>query len=264
MKIPRPRVQPAFTLVELLVVIAIIGILAALLLTAVSQAKGRALRIQCANNVHQLGEAMQLFITDYHVYPLSLNPGYWKGAYSEHFTSWDAALENQLSTHFPRKGWMEDPKSVRHCPAASQPSDWPSDMGYSDYGYNGYGLFSLKGTNVLGLGGHIYNHATGSFDPPVAESEIVSPSEMMAIGDGFVGNNGLIQDGRSGLWRADDDGDSESTKRSFARHQGKANVVFCDGHVESPTLQFLFTDTSDAALSRWNRDHQPHRERLAP
>jgi prepilin-type processing-associated H-X9-DG protein len=45
---------------------------------------------------------------------------------------------------------------------------------------------------------------------------------------------------------------------------GKANVVFCDGHVESPTLPFLFTDTSDAALSRWNRDHQPHRERLAP
>jgi prepilin-type processing-associated H-X9-DG protein len=44
---------------------------------------------------------------------------------------------------------------------------------------------------------------------------------------------------------------------------GKANVVFCDGHVESPTLAFLFTDTSDAALSRWNRDHQSHRELLA-
>jgi prepilin-type processing-associated H-X9-DG protein len=48
------------------------------------------------------------------------------------------------------------------------------------------------------------------------------------------------------------------------RHQGKANVVFCDGHVESPTLPFLFADTSDAALSRWNRDHQPHREKLSP
>jgi prepilin-type processing-associated H-X9-DG protein len=45
---------------------------------------------------------------------------------------------------------------------------------------------------------------------------------------------------------------------------GKANVVFCDGQVESPTLQFLFADTSDAALGRWNRDHLPHRERLAP
>jgi len=27
---------------------------------------------------------------------------------------------------------------------------------------------------------------------------------------------------------------------------------------------FLFADTSAAALNRWNRDHQPHRERLVP
>jgi prepilin-type processing-associated H-X9-DG protein len=53
---------------------------------------------------------------------------------------------------------------------------------------------------------------------------------------------------------------------TFLRHSvaDKVNVVFCDGHVESPPLPFLFTDTSAAALSRWNRDHQPHRERLSP
>jgi len=41
-------------------------------------------------------------------------------------------------------------------------------------------------------------------------------------------------------------------------------VVFCASPVESPTLAFLFAATSDAALSRWNRDHQPHREQLNP
>ena len=69
----------AFSLTELLVVIAIIGILAALLLTAISQAKGRTQQIQCANNVRQLGDAMLMFIADYHVYPLAVNPDYWKG-----------------------------------------------------------------------------------------------------------------------------------------------------------------------------------------
>jgi len=45
---------PAFTLIELLVTIAIIGILAALLLTAVSSVKLKAQRIHCLNNVKQL------------------------------------------------------------------------------------------------------------------------------------------------------------------------------------------------------------------
>ena len=31
--------------------------------------------------------------------------------------------------------------------------------------------------------------------PSLPESEIVHPSEMIAIGDGFVGNNGILQDG---------------------------------------------------------------------
>jgi hypothetical protein len=53
---------------------------------------------------------------------------------------------------------------------------------------------------------------------------------------------------------------------TFVRHSvaAKANVVFCNGHVESPTLPFLFADTSDDALSLWNRDHLPHREKLNP
>jgi hypothetical protein len=40
--------------------------------------------------------------------------------------------------------------------------------------------------------------------------------------------------------------------------------VFCDDHVENPRLQTLFGDDSDSDLSRWNRDHLPHRERLNP
>jgi prepilin-type processing-associated H-X9-DG protein/prepilin-type N-terminal cleavage/methylation domain-containing protein len=265
----------AFTLVELLVVIAVIAILAALLLTAVSQAKARALRIQCANNVRQLGIGLQTFMADNSVYPLRSNPGFFKGAYLEHNTMWMTALQfaefsfpgNTNRIRFSQ--WSGE--GVWKCPAANRPNGWPQDHGYESYGYNAFGLSANTDTNCLGLGGHRGWLDLNGTAPPVRESEVANPSEMIAIGDGFFGNEGLIGDGSWNLWRAkaamnylNNTQYVGSTKRSYARHQGKANVVFCDGHVESPTLPFLFEDTSDAALSRWNRDHQPHREKLSP
>jgi prepilin-type processing-associated H-X9-DG protein/prepilin-type N-terminal cleavage/methylation domain-containing protein len=239
----------AFTLVELLVVIAIIAILAALLLAAISQVKVRAQRIQCVGNLHQIGVGLQNFLENNRGYPVT-----YAGTNDEYPSldrSWIAQLErNGLGIARPETNYYQI--GVWLCPLAR----WTiHEDELAFYAYNAQGIlipvnFSI--TNVLGLQGH-FNPSSKTLSP-IAESEVIVPSDMMAIGDSFDGYIDLLRVHVNDL----------SNRNTLTRHQGKANVAFCDGHVESPTLRFLFEDTSDAALSRWNRDHLPHREKLSP
>jgi prepilin-type N-terminal cleavage/methylation domain-containing protein/prepilin-type processing-associated H-X9-DG protein len=115
MKTFRKNPAKAFTVVELLIVMAVVAILAAIVLPALARPRGCvAQRINCANNLKQVGLAFKLWDNDNGKYPMQMsvtNGGTMElvnnGAVFVHFL----AMSNELST----------PK-VLFCPEETDPS----------------------------------------------------------------------------------------------------------------------------------------------
>jgi prepilin-type N-terminal cleavage/methylation domain-containing protein len=108
----------AFTLVELLVVIAIIGILAALLLPALTRSKSAAQGVVCLNNLSQLTKAFYLYTADDHDYlPANEPTWYWVwvggtmalSTQSGEYWNWqDTTNYGLLDNSFKPGGYLED------------------------------------------------------------------------------------------------------------------------------------------------------------
>ena len=115
-----------FTLIELLVVIAIIAILAAMLLPALASAKARAQRMQCLNQMRQLGMGFTLFASDHGD---MMPPAGWADLGGQFQISWDDWINKYIGGNAPdadlsNYGLFDGPK-VLACPADRFPkANW--------------------------------------------------------------------------------------------------------------------------------------------
>jgi prepilin-type N-terminal cleavage/methylation domain-containing protein/prepilin-type processing-associated H-X9-DG protein len=155
----RSRQRPGFTLVELLVVIAIIGVLVGLLLPAVQSARESARRNGCANNLKQLGLALQ----NHH----DAKKVFQRGMYNK-INDWgnDAAYKP-----YARGGWF--PHVLPYCEELSLFNAWQVQVtstaaGNADGGMNfpgsstvvnGFRCVSDPNNGLVGLNGFKGNYA---------------------------------------------------------------------------------------------------------
>ena len=153
----------------------------------------------------------------------------------------------------------------------------PTGWGPSSYGYNNGGSLPWVDTG-WGLDGFIQYDRNEAWIP-TRESQVVCPSDMIALGDSTllpdVDRAGSPPGGTLVLnmpvlrfevcWnpvmRGLPAGDS-SVRATKQRHGGRWNIAFCDGHVENLRPANLFDITKASVAQRWNNDHQPHNDPL--
>ncbi len=203
--------QKKFTLIELLVVIAIIAILAAMLLPALSKARGKARAISCINNLRGIGQGNILYSSDNNEYYL-----YYKRSKVD---------EGNVPPPAMLYSYVGNDWRIYVCP--SDPSPCTSFWFASNYAEENAEDIQKNGFSTMWSQEMTYRSA-------FKKSYIPAPSINAFFSEG--------SDSLSPTWQVLDLnylGRSPVTTYGYRidwDHFGKANIWYCDGHVGTHSL----------------------------
>ncbi|MCI0744315.1 MAG: type II secretion system GspH family protein [Verrucomicrobia subdivision 3 bacterium] len=225
-------------MIELLVVMAVIGILAALFLPAMVNAKAKASQAVCRSQLRQLGIAFLLHLSEHDdVFPTGAATSV-KGAHPEDWIWWqvqpDASgtpmmRDGRGSALTPYLGNFN--ARYFRCPADKhalrREVAWKNNPSVEQYIYS----YSLNAFSERGMASYISKDRSMMFLN--THSSIVNPAHKIMLAE----EKGSPDDG-PGSAVIDDGRWMPPGFPLTMRHFGKANVTFADGHVETVSRHF--------------------------
>jgi prepilin-type N-terminal cleavage/methylation domain-containing protein len=234
-----------FTLIELLVVIAIIAILIALLVPAVQKVREAAARTQDANNLKQLGLALQGYHDTYKAFPRNndnvMNSGTpiingVASKYTQPLDSWIGAIRHYLEQDNAAIGTV--------IPVCVNPADANNVGPVSGYSLTSY--VAITGVNAPDNGGATVNVANNN-----GVLNLVTNTKMTAITDGtsntvMVGPRGPISGGGWGWamspWGFDSSTYVSANGNTYAPQPFSTGCLACQWSPFASGGNWLFVD----------------------
>jgi prepilin-type N-terminal cleavage/methylation domain-containing protein/prepilin-type processing-associated H-X9-DG protein len=268
------RSRTGFTLVELLVVIAIIGALIGLLLPAVQKVREAASRVQCANNLKQLGLGLHSYQNDYGMFPIDVEDNTPPGSLYTSLLPYVEQANNSPSIAAPVKLFL--------CPSRRTTDVGPKDdygaghhpdWWYAYYPYTGW--YSILGGPYYSdhQGGYYVNYggvslpqvtnADGSSNTLLLAHKGLAPKYYRGGSPPAQGNPNFTTDvtwfGGSGWehhrdptrpFRQDSNQIADMQEYAGSPHSGAMPCVFADGSVRN--LSYSIDAQTVAQLWAWN------------